>query len=146
MSAAPHNKRKKGAKPRFGVDVSPDVGKATQIKPGEVRNPGGRPKRRPITEAILELLIANDGKELKRFAKTGLKKAADGDFQFWKEIREALEGKSPLPLVGPEDGGLAVSEDVDERLAAITQRLRARVAERGGEGAVSRGAGSEGKS
>lgn len=141
----PQNKHKKGRRTGFGAVTSPDVGKATQIKPGEVRNPGGRPKRRPITEAILELLIANDGKELKRFAKTGLKKAADGDFQFWKEIREALEGKSPLPLVGPEEGPLAVSEDVDERLTAITQRLRARVAERRGEGALPGSAGSKGK-
>ena len=141
----PHKKQLTGKKGKRGNPRIREIGHDSRIKPGEVRNPGGRPKRRPITEAILELLIANDGKELKRFAKTGLKKAADGDFQFWKEIREALEGKSPLPLVGPEEGPLAVSEDVDERLSAITQRLRARVAERRGEGTLPGNAGSKGK-
>jgi hypothetical protein len=110
-------------------------GKVENLKPwkeGESGNPGGRPKRRPISEVLLDALLADDGKLLHKFVEAGLKKAIAGDFTFWKEIREAIEGKSPLPLVGPEEGPLSVSDDVDERLTAVIERLRARAAERGG--------------
>ena len=108
--------------------------------PGQSGNPGGRPKRRPITEALLEALMADEGKLLNEMAAVGAKKAAGGDIGFWREIREAIEGKSPLPLVGPDEGPMSVSADVDDRLEAVVGRLRARAAERRREGVVPGGA------
>jgi hypothetical protein len=99
-------------------------------------NPGGRPRRRPITEVALEVLVENDGKLLQKFVRIAVEKAIRGDLGFWREIREAIEGKSPLPLVGPDEGPVLVSDDVDERLHAVVERLRARLRTGGETGAV----------
>lgn len=46
----PQNKHSSGKKQGFR-GPSPDVGKATQFKPGQSGNPGGRQKKKPLTEA-----------------------------------------------------------------------------------------------
>ena len=86
LERSPQNRRKTGAgKLRNGLD--PSIGKATQIQPGEVRNPGGRPKSTPITDAYLALLI-------KKFpgdpqGRTYAQLLAEG------QLKEGIKGKTP---------------------------------------------------
>ena len=70
--------------------VPPD---ATKWKPGQSGNPNGRPKSRPIAAAIKALAENNDGEALKALAAVGLKRALKGDFRFYKEIMERIDGK-----------------------------------------------------
>lgn len=102
---------------------SPDVGKATQFKPG---NPGGgRPKSKPITDAILAALEANDGELLKQVAVIGIKKAAKGDIAFWKEIIERIEGKSVQPISGPDGGAIPHTlEGIDEYIMELVRSVQ----------------------
>jgi Family of unknown function (DUF5681) len=77
---------------------SPDVGKATQFKPGQSGNPGGRPKSRIITEAYNRELVkpANDNSKprtkLEQVAQAQVKRALKGDTRAAKEITDRVEG------------------------------------------------------
>ena len=82
--------------------------RATQFRKGESGNPGGRPKWKPITEALLELL-AQDLKKYKKFrAKTPAQKiakrmiddAVEGVTTLVREVLDRTEGKVPLPITG----------------------------------------------
>ena len=102
---------------RGGVD--PMVGKATQIKPGEVRNPGGRPKRKPITSAYARQ-VENEA-NADKLAKALFDKACAGDVGAAKELREGIEGKA-LQAVRME-GELGISSP-EERKARVVDLLR----------------------
>ena len=68
--------------------------KEHQFKPGNTPGKnGGRPKDRPIAAAIRDLLDANDGQAIQAMAKVGLSKALKGDFRFFKELAERIDGK-----------------------------------------------------
>ena len=71
--------------------VDPAVGKATQIQPGEVRNPGGRPKKKPILEAI-EAAILADPLVVNKIAKQALTEAARS-LGWFTAVRDMLDGK-----------------------------------------------------
>ena len=62
-------------------------------KKGESGNPKGRPKDKPITAALRELMDRNDGEAIKALAAVALKNALKGDFRFAKEILERIDGK-----------------------------------------------------
>lgn len=99
--------------------VDPMVGKATQIKPGEVRNPGGRPKKKPISDAYAEILaIATNAMKL---AQAQFDKACLGDTQAAKEMREAIEGKALQGIRIDGELGLTTPE---ERTAKVLDMLR----------------------
>lgn len=102
---------------RGGVD--PMVGKATQIKPGEVRNPGGRPKKKPITSAYARQ-VENEA-NADKLAKALFEKACDGDVNAARELREGIEGKA-LQAVRME-GELGISSP-EERKARVVDLLR----------------------
>lgn len=81
-------KPKNGKKTGFR-GPSPDVGKATQFQPG---NPGGgRPKSKPISDALLAAL--GDPSELKKIITAIIKEAKDGNVKAFTEIRDTVEGK-----------------------------------------------------
>lgn len=87
-------------------------------KPGETGNPGGRPKKRPITDEYAALanievppqilkrlklppgLTFAQANAVRRFVDALMK----GGYQASKEIREAMEGKAPMrmEIVGTE--------------------------------------------
>jgi hypothetical protein len=77
---APENRRKTGAS--FGVTIPPEVGKATQFKPGQSGNPGGRPR----THGLLDVLRSSVDETV---AKSLVKVL----------IAEALKGRNPLPAI-----------------------------------------------
>lgn len=101
-------KRKKG--PPKGISNSP----ATQWKPGVSANPGGRPKKTPITDelrALLDELHPNQkkypGKTRARvIAEQQLEQAETGDLSTQREIADRVEGKPAQALtLGGEGGG-----------------------------------------
>ncbi len=95
----PDNKRKTGFR-----GPSPDVGKATQFKPGQSGNPGGRPKETPITDALRAAL--SDPSELEKFIRAVLKKANKGDVKAFQAVSDRVEGKPAQAVtLGGADGG-----------------------------------------
>jgi hypothetical protein len=91
-------------------------------KPGQSGNPGGRPKRRPITERyakvaevpveekIRKALKLPEGSTLADAAvKSAYQGAIEGDLDALKEIREGIEGRNSDPLVSVS---LSLSEAV----------------------------------
>lgn len=102
---------------RGGVD--PMVGRATQIKPGEVRNPGGRPKKKPITDAYATLL--ENELNAKKLAQAQFDKACAGDTQAAKEIADRVEGKVLQGVRLEGELGLTTEE---ERKQRVLQMLR----------------------
>lgn len=81
---------------------SPDVGKATQFKPGNNANPGGRPKRKIITELYLQSLneICESDKAKRTYAQilvaNMVSRALKGvdAVRAVKEITDRVEGKA----------------------------------------------------
>jgi hypothetical protein len=64
-------------------------------KPGQSGNPGGRPKKRPVSEELASLLGENDGAASKALAKVLLREALKGDIAFVRELLNRIEGKVP---------------------------------------------------
>lgn len=85
-SRPPEKKREKG-KLRNGL--SPDIGKATQIKPGEVRNPGGRPKRDIAADIARAVFETSEAEAILAFRKALL----NGNAYTFKELAERGYGK-----------------------------------------------------
>lgn len=66
--------------------------------PGQSGNPGGRPKGRSIVARLRELIDESDESSeclARAIAKTGLDMAKAGDFRFWKEVLDRIDGKPP---------------------------------------------------
>lgn len=108
VSRTPENRRKTGDRKLRGGH-SPDVGKATQFKPGETGNPGGRPKQL-LTDAYLRQLLKQaegDETQADAIAKAIVKRALTGkggDVRAAAEIADRVQGKPPQAHTG-EDGG-----------------------------------------
>lgn len=77
---APENRRKTGAS--FGVTIPPEVGKATQFKPGQSGNPGGRPRTHGLLDVLRSAVDETVAKALVEVL-----------------IAEALKGRNPLPAI-----------------------------------------------
>ena len=107
----PENRRKTGGRTlRNGLD--PAIGKKTQFQPGQCPNPGGRPKKKPVTElyrAQLEKPVPDDPKHrtygellVESLFGAGIR----GNLRAVVEITDRLEGKAtqPVQLTGNEGG------------------------------------------
>src|SRR5271156_3164991 len=84
-------------------------------KPGQSGNPGGRPKKKPISdryEYIAEIKLPEDVRALLKLAPGStyadaaalqqFRSAIKGDTSAIREIREAIEGKATQTIVGDE--------------------------------------------
>jgi len=76
-------------------------------KSGQSGNPGGRPKKKPLTEE-LELILAETGKDNKTYARKLVKAAVDraikrSDFAL-AQVWDRIEGKVPSPVTGANGG------------------------------------------
>lgn len=73
--------------------------------PGQSGNPSGRPKRKLVDEALLELLEASDSKEAIEIAKKLIEKAKD-DTKAAQLVAERTQGKpsQKVEVSGPEGG------------------------------------------
>lgn len=97
-----------------GQDEKPD-NRADRVaawrwKPGQSGNPGGRPKRKPLTDQLLdEVLKVSDDPRAKGMTivqllnRALISQALKGNVGAQRELRDRIEGKVPLTLkVGPE--------------------------------------------
>jgi hypothetical protein len=73
-------------------------------KPGQSGNPNGRPKSKPITDAIKALLDKDDGKALNAIAAVAVREALGGNYRYTKEILDRVEGKALEMLDVTTDG------------------------------------------
>lgn len=69
-------------------------------KPGECRNPGGRPKSKPVSDMYREIM--SDPANLKKFCEAQFAAACNGDTSAAKDIIDRLEGK-PLQSMDIND-------------------------------------------
>lgn len=106
----PQNRHKTG----FG-GPSPEVGTATQFKPGNRANPGGRPSRKPLTDELARIL--QDPKEANRIARAHVREAANGRCRKFKEIADRIEGKVANCVEVSAAEGEAIHAKVDAKLS-----------------------------
>ena len=84
-ATTPENRRKTGSQ-------TPVAGsEATRWKPGQSGNPGGRPKKKPLTEALEK--IYSDPEECMAAARALAKKARAGSITHFQEAANRLEGR-----------------------------------------------------
>ena len=99
----PENRRKTGAKVPNG--------EATQFKPGQSGNPGGRPKTAALSNACRDLLAqpmpgdAENRTYAQVIARMLAEKAVGGDIQAARELADRAEGR-PRQSVEVEDVAL----------------------------------------
>lgn len=73
------------------------------VKPGEIRNPSGRPKdKKYISEALKELL-AKEPELLREVVLAIVKQAKIGNVQAFKELTDRTEGKVADKIEGTEN-------------------------------------------
>ena len=73
--------------------MDPDIGKATQFKPGQTGNPNGRPRLKPLTDEFKRRLEEENGNLSKELIGLAIDKALAGDFRFWQELMNRSDGK-----------------------------------------------------
>jgi hypothetical protein len=102
-----------------------------QWKPGQSGNPGGRPKRRLIDEALEELLLENNSGLALSIAKRLLRRANAGEVKAIQLVAERVQGKPKrqLELSGPDGEPLNIqnmtNEELDQRIAELMEKLKA---------------------
>jgi uncharacterized membrane protein (UPF0182 family) len=69
------------------------------FKPGQSGNPGGRPKGTSLTDRLRALVEEGEkGKTADAICKAAVEAAKSGDFRFFQEILNRLDGKVPDKL------------------------------------------------
>lgn len=109
--------------PQKRHQIDPATGKATQFKPGNRANPGGRPKKAQITK-IYEEIFANktSREEIKDAVEMTLKSGRMAGVLLLREAAERLEGKVSQEM---EITGLTAmtDEELTKRVAAKLAKL-----------------------
>lgn len=72
-------------------------------KPGQSGNPSGRPKKKPLTEALQRVLAKLNDEELETLCRPYIEKLASGDVAALKEVADRVEGKVPNPIGGTDE-------------------------------------------
>ena len=63
------------------------------FKPGVSGNPKGPPSMKKFTNKLRDMLEKNDGEMIKAMINVACQRALRGDFRYFKEILERVEGK-----------------------------------------------------
>lgn len=63
--------------------------------PGQSGNKRGRPKGTGLTDRLRKILDKDAGKVAQALMEAGVKAACKGDFRFWQEILNRIDGKVP---------------------------------------------------
>jgi hypothetical protein len=103
---------------------SPDVGRATQFKAGQPSaNPGGRPKKRPVTSALERLLDDSTAERIARALIALASTKSNGAVTAAREIMDRLEGKVTLPVEAKLDIESMTDEERRARIDEIAREL-----------------------
>lgn len=104
---------------------SPDVGKSTQFKPGVCMNPGGRPKKRPITQALERQLTLEAADKIAEALIKQAQRATRGGILAAKEIADRLEGRALEHLQATVQTTLSslTDEELQQRFAELATEL-----------------------
>jgi hypothetical protein len=78
---------------------------AHQFKPGTSGNPKGAKPGRTLTSRIRAILDVDDNAE--RLVQAGIKAAMSGDFRFWQELLNRMDGKVLDKVIG-DDGPVEI--------------------------------------
>lgn len=70
-------------------------------QPGQSGNPAGRPPNDPLKSAIMARLDAEPDLP-ERLVAAGIERALAGDFRYWKELFDRIDGKVPTLMAEPE--------------------------------------------
>jgi Family of unknown function (DUF5681) len=94
-------------------------------QPGQSGNPGGRPRKKPITEALIELLAeippGKKKENARLLAEKLLSMARGGSVAAAHEILNRIEGKVTTILGGPDGAGIPLDVNMDK--AALERRI-----------------------
>ena len=107
------SRRSSGEKKKLRNGADPSIGKATQFKPGQSGNPGGRPKVDVTAEIARAVLEGNRDAAIKALARALLK----GNAYVFKELAERGYGKVSQEIV------VSGAVEIVERLKAARKRL-----------------------
>lgn len=102
---------------------NPNPSPSTRFKPGQVANPGGKPKGRTLASYLREGLesLTKDGKTRAQvISEKLLELCEDGDRQAIKDVFDRIEGKVPDKLQVEE----APKPSLDDVKDAIRKRNR----------------------
>jgi hypothetical protein len=103
---------------------------ARKWQPGESGNPGGRPKKKPLTELYEKIL--NDPEQMKSLESAVIKSLKRGQMAMvlqLREMAERVEGKITQPVEVNGEIALTISERMkkaEERLKSGTGKERSR--------------------
>lgn len=98
------------------------AGRTQNLKPwpkGVSGNPGGRPKRKPIEEALLAALTPAEAQAV---AKALIWQAKRGNVRAFDSLADRVDGKVPQAVMGDSGGPLTIAARLTlarERLAKI---------------------------
>jgi hypothetical protein len=102
-------------------------------KPGETRNPGGRPKKLTrILEAVLSERVPHDKKRrtrARKFVESVVDRATKRSDSLAKEVFDRSEGKvqTPIEVSGPDGAAIPMTiEGIDERIGELIRRAQER--------------------
>jgi HPt (histidine-containing phosphotransfer) domain-containing protein len=110
------------------------AGQAQNLKPwpkGVSGNPGGRPKKKLIDQALEELLLSNDSELAVTIAKKLLVRAKSGEVKAIQLVAERVQGKprAKMEVSGPDGGELQLlnmtDDQIDERMAELIEEWNA---------------------
>ena len=97
-------------------------GRQHQWKPGQSGNPQGRVSAHKLSRQLVAALNANDGALVNALIQVALTRALKGDFRFFKEIWDRLEGKVPDRIAGVDGETLKTYINVDVARVCRKQR------------------------
>jgi hypothetical protein len=115
----------------------------TPWRPGQSGNPGGRPKKKPITELYQEML--NDGAIVEAIRKAILKNIRTGKSAFVSQLREMterVEGKVTQPIAANVTAEVHHLERLTDEELGLLQQLISKITDPGEDSA---GDGAPGK-
>jgi hypothetical protein len=113
-------KPKPGIRQKTGFrGPSPDVGKATQFKPGVSGNPDGRPKKKPLTEA-LERLLSKYPAEADTVARAMVRRMKKGSVTHFREVADRVEGR----VAEVHDVEIKIIDELAERVEKARRRAK----------------------
>jgi len=103
-------------------------------KPGQSGNPKGRPRKQPLTDALEELVLGGmisqkNGEAIPTsvaLARVAIRQALQGDFRFYQELMNRIDGKVADRLAGHDGGplnGTLANMSEDELVTMVEREL-----------------------